>query len=101
MMQTPLITSQTLDMCFAEVHGHEQRPLPDQHGCTAVSMEADLQEPRLWSRAKGLVWKSPLGSGCSEQEEDGLQTGESPALRSFAPAGFPLFTATPLDDKCQ
>lgn len=78
---------------LAEAHGHEKRPLSDQHGCTAVSMETDLQESRVWSRAKGLIWKSALGSGYSEQEEDGLQTGESRRARvgiPSVPTRFPI-----------
>lgn len=66
-----------IDYVLAEVHDHEKWPLPDKHGCTAISMEADIQESWVWSHSKGLIWKSALGSGCSEQEENGLQTGES------------------------
>lgn len=79
-------------MCLTEVHGHEKWPLSDQCGCTAVSMETDLQESWVWSGTKGLVWKSALGSGYSEQEEDGLQTGESCGAKAgipSVPARFP------------
>lgn len=86
-----LITiSQNVAYVLAEVHGHEKWPLPDQRGCTAVSMETDLQESSFWSRTKGLIRKSALGSGCSEQEEDGLQTGES----CDADAGIPSVAAS-------
>lgn len=55
-------------------------------------METDLQESWVWSGTKGLVWKSALGSGYSEQEEDGLQTGESCGAKAgipSVPARFP------------
>lgn len=80
---------------MAEVHGHEKWPLPDQRGCTAVSMETDLQESWAWSCTKGLIWESAPGSGHSKQEEDGLQTGESCGAKAAIPcvpagSGFPL-----------
>lgn len=67
-------------------------------------MEIDLQESRLWPRAQGLIWESPLGSGHHHQEKNGLQTGEScraltgiPRWKSASPAkGLFVHTAAPL-----
>lgn len=80
-----------IDYVLAEVHDHEKWPLPDKHGCTAISMETDIQELWVWSHSKGLIWKSALVSGCSEQEENGLQTGESDTAKAeilSVPRGF-------------
>lgn len=67
-------------------------------------MEIDLQESRLWPRAQGLIWESPLGSGHHHQEKNGLQTGEScraltgiPRWKSASRAkGLFVHTAAPL-----
>lgn len=85
-------------LLFAERHGCEKRPLPDQHGRAPVSVEVDLQKPRLWPRAQGFIWESALGSGHHHQEKNGLQTGKS----CWATAGIqPELTSWNFSSRCQ
>ncbi|XP_036017051.1 mitogen-activated protein kinase kinase kinase 8 isoform X3 [Mus musculus] len=52
-------------------------PLPNRFGCSPCSLEADIQEHRLWFRSSGGLWKSILSPRHEDKEKNGVQTASN------------------------